>query len=136
MTQTATDFIPANPGQNLGSQNQPWNAFLSVLNNGTPVNLSVVANVFVSSPAFISTSAISIQTMPLTGNVGASTYTGPVGLVVFQFTQDSVGGRTFVWPTTFNGGTTIQTDPNQVTSQLFYFDGVHGWPIGAGVTFP
>lgn len=57
----------------------------------------------------------------LTGNVAASTFiNGTSGgtLVAFRITQDSVGGRTFVWPTNTRNMGTINLGAGWISTQL------------------
>lgn len=131
-----TNLLPASTGLNLGSSNQLWNAWLNLLNNSTPVNFAITTNAFTATPALVATAVISVQTMTLIGDVTSSTYSGPVGLLVVQITQDSVGGHAFTWPTTFKQATSIDPTANAVTSQLIYFDGTNGWPLTPGTVYP
>lgn len=91
---------------------------------------------FSATPSFVSTSGLSIFRITLTADVTASTYSGGAGFVVMQITQDATGNRAFVWPATFNQPTDIGTTANQVTSQLFFYDGTNGWPLAPGVLNP
>jgi hypothetical protein len=106
------------------------------VNGGTAVSQSVTANSFSSTPSFTATVPISVQTMTLTGNVTSSTFSGVVGVVIFQITQDSTGSRTFVWPTNFKQAGAPGSVANSVTTQLFFYDGTNAWPLGPGVVYP
>lgn len=130
------NFLPATTGLNLGSQNQQWNAYLNLVNGGSPVNMSVTAVPWTASPAFVTTSLLTIVTMLLTGNVSSSTFTGAPGLVIFQLTQDSTGGRTFSWPTNFLQPSIPGRAANQATMQMFFYDGTNAWPLGPAVVYP
>lgn len=72
------------------------------------------------TPAF-NGGASSGFSMTLAGNITSSTISGtsPGQLIAFYFTQDSVGGRTVVWPSNVAGG--AQPDPaaNSISLQLF-----------------
>jgi len=125
------NILPTTTGLSLGSSTQQW------LLNGTKALVSQVNPIpFSASPVFLGTSPFSIFTMTLTGNVTSSSLNVPIGLVIFQFTQDSTGSRTFAWPVNFQQPGAIGSTANQVTTQLFYFDGVSAWPLGPGVLTP
>lgn len=131
------NIIPASTGLSLGSQNQRWNGWLSVLNSGTPVNASVTNLAFSVSPVFSVSTFFSVFTITLTGNVASSAVTGTTqGFIVVQIRQDGVGGRTFAWPASFQQPVVVGSSASQVTTQLFYFDGVSAWPLGPGVLTP
>jgi hypothetical protein len=125
------NILPTTTGLSLGSSTQQW------LLNGTKALVSQVNPIpFSASPVFLGTSPFSIFTMTLTGNVTSSSLNVPIGLVIFQFTQDSTGSRTFVWPASVNGAATVQGPANQVFTQIFYYDGTNAWALGPGVTWP
>jgi len=136
MTTYNTNLLPNTTGLNLGSSQQQWNAWLNLLNGGTPVNLSVSVLPWTSVPAFSTTAILTAFSMTLTGNVTSSTFVGVPGLLVFQFIQDAVGSRTVAWPANFQQPGIIGSTANQVTTQLFYFDGTNAWPLGPGVLTP
>ena len=83
----------------------------------------VVSVAYSPTPTFNAGASNGFQ-MTLSGNVTASTISGltPGQLIAFYFTQDSVGGRTIVFPASFVGG--IQPDPtaNSVSLQMFRVD--------------
>jgi hypothetical protein len=137
MPSYATSLLPSNTGLALGAPNQLWNLWVQFLNGGTPVNSSTSAVAWSATPSFAATTFFSVFTITLFGNVSASTFTSAIpGLVLFQITQDSVGNRTFVWPTQFNAPSNLGIAPNTTTTQLFYYDGTNAWPIATGVSYP
>lgn len=131
-----TNVLPTSTGLNLGASNQQWNAFLNLLNNGTPVSQSVQTITFSATPSFSTSAPISVFALTLIGNVTSSTFSGVPGLVIFQITQDATGGRTFAWPLHFNQPIVPGINANAVTTQLFYFDGATAWPLTPGVVYP
>jgi hypothetical protein len=58
----------------------------------------------------------------LTGNVTSSTFingaSGPT-IIVVRIVQDSVGGRTFAWPSNILNAGTPNTDANSSSVQMF-----------------
>ena len=62
--------------------------------------------------------------MTLTGNITASTISGasPGKLLAFYFVQDSIGGRTVSWPSSFVGALQPDSTANSVSVQLFRCD--------------
>lgn len=104
---------------------------------GTPSQFSQVNTAFSATPTFTSTLGPSLFTITLTGNVTSSTLVvnapAPV-LLAFEIIQDSVGGRTFVWPTNVANGALPGLLPNSKTFQLFMFDGTNAYPLGPATT--
>lgn len=125
------NILPTTTGLSLGSAMQQW-----LVNGSAPLVSQVNSVGFSSTPAFIGTSAFSVFTMILSGNVTSSTFSAPIGLVLFQITQDNTGGRTFAWPASFQQPGEIGSAANQTTTQLFYFDGTLGWPLASEVLTP
>jgi hypothetical protein len=125
------NLLPASSGLSLGSQVQRW-----LLNGGAPLVVQANAVPYSSTLIFSATSPLSIFTLTLTGPVTSSSLSAPAGILIFQITQDAVGGRTFAWPPNFKQPTTIGHVASQVTMQLFYFDGTSAWPLGPGVLTP
>lgn len=125
------NFLPATTGLSLGTQNQQW------LVNGFPALVQQTITVpFSSTPAFVSTAPSAVFVITLTANVTSSTFSGLPGIFVFQIKQDVSGGRTFTWPTSFQQPTVIGSAANQVTTQIFYFDGANAWALGPGIIVP
>lgn len=81
---------------------------------------AIVSVAYSPTPAFNAAAANGFQ-MTLNGNITASTITGvsPGQLVAFYFAQDSVGGRTVVFPSGVDGG--LQPDPTPSTTSLQIF---------------
>lgn len=98
--------------------------------------MGLVPMAYSATPAFMATAVVSIFTMTLTGNVSGATYTGIPGFIIFQLTQDAIGARSFTWPANLLQGTPLGQNGGQITTQLFYYDGTNGWPLGPGVTNP
>jgi hypothetical protein len=60
--------------------------------------------------------------LTLTGNVTSSTIVGidlSSPMIIIRIVQDSVGGRTFVWPAAFTSHGDISLDPNAISQQMF-----------------
>ncbi len=130
-----THVLPTTQGLTLGTPNQEWASWLSSINGSQPVTIASAMVPWSASAAFVATTVISVFTTTLLGNTGIS-FSGVPGLVVFQITQDSIGGRSFVWPANLLQGSPVGQIANQVTTQLFYYDGTNGWPLGPGVLNP
>ncbi len=87
MGTVATNFLPANPGQNLGSSAQPWNAFLQAVSvsgllSGENVNSVLCANLFTGADIGAQINA-AYAALPSTGGIvfvqpGAYTITTPI----------------------------------------------------------
>jgi hypothetical protein len=95
---------------------------------------------FSATPTFPATTQIQLFKMTLTGNVTSSTLslaglTAPA-ILVFELTQDAVGGRTFAWPSNVLAGPVPNPGANETTSQLFYWDGTNAIALGAGMVSP
>lgn len=92
---------------------------------------------FSATPAFVGLGQIEVFRMTLTGNVTSSTLSMPgipaPTIITFKITQDGVGGRTFVWPANLINPTPVLGSPNAITTQLFFWDGSTGYPLGPGV---
>ncbi len=91
-----------------------------------------------STPQFVDQSQVQLFTITLSGNTVALPLTvvgiTPPGLITFQITQDSVGGRTFTWPANITGGAVIGSAANQVTTQSFIWNGSTTIATGPAVT--
>jgi len=91
-----------------------------------------------ATPAFMVAAQNQLFEITLTGNASAQplTFVGvtPPGYISFQITQDASGGHTFSWPANSVGGCTIGGAANQVTTQLFVYNGVNATAIGPCVT--
>ena len=128
------NILPASTGLSLGSTVQQWK-----INGLIPAQIVVTATAFSSSPGFTSSSPLPVFTITLTGNVTSSamSLSGVAqAIVIFQITQDGTGGRTFTWPPNFIQPSVIGLSANQVTTQIFYFDGTNAWPLGPGMSTP
>ena len=102
------------------------NALASVLSNiltESDTEPNIVSIPYSPTPAFNAAESNGFQ-MTLTGNITSSTIGGvlPGQLVAFYFAQDSVGGRTVSWPTSFVGAIQPDTAPNAVSVMLFRSD--------------
>lgn len=82
-------------------------------------------------------SQIQLFEVSLTGNAVANPLTGvgiiPPAIVIFQITQDSSGGHTFTWPANSVGGATVGSTANQVTEQMFVWNGSTAIAVGPAV---
>ena len=89
---------------------------------------------FSATPTF-NASLGSLQKITLTGNVTLSTLSGAVAgqTIVFLICQDAVGSRTFTWPVTMKGTTTVGGTLSTCTAQRFIYDGTFAYATAAGV---
>jgi len=130
----------------LGLANQAANKFLAGPASGgtgavtarlmVPADLpGQVTTTFSATPTFDASAGNGFK-MTLTGNVTSSSVTNPTAAqtITFVITQDSTGGRTFVWPTNFKGASAIAPDANLVSVQSFYYDGSFWRATGPGMT--
>ena len=91
-----------------------------------------------ATPAFQVAAQNQLFEITLTGNASAQplTFVGitPPSYITFQITQDSSGSHTWSWPANSVGGCTIGPGANQVTTQMFVYDGVNATAIGPCIT--
>lgn len=93
---------------------------------------------FSTNPTFVDVAQVQLFTFTLTGNavslplsvVGVT----PPGIIIWQITQDSSGAHTFTWPANVVGGAPIGLAANQVTTQMFIWNGTDATAIGPAVT--
>ena len=83
----------------------------------------IVSVPYSPTPAFNAAGNNGFQ-MTLTGNITASTISGvsPGQLLAFYFVQDSVGGRTVSWPSSFVGALQPDAAASSVSVMLFRSD--------------
>lgn len=116
------------------------------INNGTAgtyrdlrcrtVRRAVAAVEYSATPTFDASTADAFY-ITLTGNVTSSTLSNIAAgrTVAFKITQDSTGGRSFVWPTNVLGGMEINgsSPANEVACQLFHcYDGTNLEAVSMG----
>lgn len=93
---------------------------------------------FSPTPTFVIQGQAQLFEMTLTGNAAANPLSAvgviPPALIIFQLTQDVVGGHTFAWPANVIGGAPIGLGANQVTTQMFVWNGVTATAIGPATT--
>lgn len=81
----------------------------------------IAAVTYSATPSFNAALANAFN-ITLTGNVTASTFVNGVSaagpFIAFRITQDSVGGRTFAWPTNVRNAGTPNPAPNSISTQL------------------
>jgi hypothetical protein len=112
-----------------GTKWETYNFNLDVSDNVSTVSFS-------STPTF-DLSLGSTQKITLTGNVTSSTISnGSTGKhITFVIIQDSIGGRTFVWPTNVYGGMTVDSIADSISIQkLITYDGTNYYAETYGVT--
>lgn len=106
------------------------------IGGGTSVQTTIVP--FSPTPAFPISAQNQLFEITLTGNAVAQPLTAvgitPPGFVVFQITQDGAGGHTFTWPSNSIGGAVIGANANQVTTQMFVWNGTNATAIGPAIT--
>lgn len=93
---------------------------------------------FSATPTFVLQAQNQLFEMTLTGNAASNPLTA-VGIVApsivtFQLTQDGTGGHTFGWPVNVIGGAPIGLGANQVTTQMFVWNGTNATAIGPATT--
>lgn len=83
----------------------------------------IMAVPYSPTPAFNATLATGFQ-MTLHGNITSSTLSGQLNgqLLAFYFIQNSTGGYTVSWPSSFVGGIQPDPTPNSVSLLLFRVD--------------
>lgn len=93
---------------------------------------------FSATPSFPIQAQNQLFEITLTGNAVAQPLTAvgilPPAWVAFQITQDAAGGHTFTWPSNSIGGAPIGLAPNQVTTQLFLWNGLNATAVGPAIT--
>lgn len=85
---------------------------------------AIVGVPYTSTPIF-NAQLGSIFKIVLTGNVSSSTFpNGILGepIITFRIVQDSIGGRTFVWPSNVRNAGVIDSTPNSISVQIFSMD--------------
>ena len=89
------------------------------------------------TPSFTDAAQIQLFKITLTGNASAQplTFVGvtPPGIVIFEITQDGSGGHSFSWPANLIGGAPINIGANQVSTQIFLYDGSGATAMGPGM---
>jgi len=84
----------------------------------------VVTVSYSSTPTFDASKGLEFKIV-LTGNVVSSLFIGGTlgpAIIAFRIEQDSVGGRSFVWPVNVRNGGEVNTDANGRSLQLFAVD--------------
>jgi hypothetical protein len=106
------------------------------IGGGASSLVTVVA--FNTTLTFQDASQNQLFTLTLTGNASSLPLTAigvsPPGIITWQITQDAVGNRTFAWPSNVIGGCTIAGGANQVSTQMFIWNGTNATAIGPCVT--
>ena len=101
-----------------------------------------VATVVASSPspAFLMQGNVQLFQITLTNDVSTPTLLtagmAVPALIIFEITQDAVGGRNFAWPPNVIGGVSPNVGASETTSQLFYFDGTYALALSGGTVTP
>lgn len=139
-----SDILPDVLGRQLGSNDLRYDAWVRDLHisgtvSGTFTGLSVfqlnfLTLAFSATPTFDWSKASSYG-ITLTGNVTSSAFINPVAgqLVLLEIQQDATGGRTFAWPGNVRGGMAIGTGPNEMSTQIFHYNGLQYIAVGPGV---
>jgi hypothetical protein len=91
---------------------------------------------FSATPTFAFGSGATTFEITLTGNVTSLTVSGAAAgqNSTFIVCQDSTGSRTFTWPSSFHGATTIGATASKCSVQTFAYDGTTYYATAAGVT--
>jgi len=126
------NILPATTGLNVGSDLQRWNIYPQ--NIVLPSILNVIGSVS-GTPLVALSSSISMVTMTLVGNA-SPTISGPPGVVIFAISQNGTGGYTLTWPTGTVNGMTVGALPNQISYQLFAWDGTNLTAMAPGLLNP
>lgn len=105
------------------------------IGGGTSLLTTVVS--YSPTPTFSIQGQIQLFEITLTGDAVAQPLTAvgiqPPALVIFQITQDSAGGHSFTWPANSVGGAQIGSNLNQVSTQMFVWNGTTATAIGPAV---
>ena len=134
----SANLLPDTTGRDLGNPSQKWDGYfqnvqvdtLTVFGSGS------LANVTYSATPNFDLSVAPSQKMTLTGNVTNSTTSGATAgrLYTFSITQDGTGSRTFAWPVTFKGATTVDSTASTSTTQLFWYNGTNFIGFASAIT--
>lgn len=121
-------------GLNCASGTQQYS--IDGIGGGTTLNVTNVT--YSATPTFTIVAQTQLFTITLTGNASAQPLTA-VGIVApaivtFEITQDAAGGHTFSWPANSIGGAPIGLSANQVTTQMFVWNGITANAIGPAIT--
>ena len=102
------------------------------IGGGLTILTSIIA--YSTTPLFPIAAQNQLFEITLTGNAVAQPLTAvgitPPAWVAWEITQDGAGGHTFTWPSNSVGGCTIGSAPNQVTTQLFIWNGTNATAVG------
>lgn len=126
------NILPASTGLNIGSALQAWNLYG---NNLVLPNIVAALGTVQGTPAIAISSSISMVTMTLSGNTSPS-ISGTPAIVIFAISQNGAGGYTFTWPAGTVNGMTIGSAANQISYQLFVWDGAHLTAMAPGLLNP
>ena len=92
------------------------------------------------APTFQMQGNVQLFQFTLTGDAASSTLEtagmAVPALIIFEITQDGVGGHAFTWPANVLGGASPNGGAGETTSQLFYFDGINAIAITGGTVTP
>jgi hypothetical protein len=139
-----SDIAPDTTGRKVGLPDARFDGNFRDLNvsgtvSGNFTGLSIYA---LGAPVFITFSATPIFDLNghsafkivLTGDVTSPAFINPSAgqLVMIEIVQDSVGNRAFAWPANVRGGMAVGTLPNEVSAQLFLYDGIQYIPLTPG----
>jgi hypothetical protein len=92
---------------------------------------------FSSTPVFPYSNGVNTFEITLTGNVSSSSVSGAVAgqIANFIICQDGTGSRTFTFPSSFHGATTIGSTASKCNAQSFVYDGgANYYALSTGVT--
>jgi hypothetical protein len=98
---------------------------------------------FSATPNFNASTSSNFK-ITLSGNVTSSTISGATAgqTIIIEIVEDSTGGRTFVWPTSFKNGMNLSAgagqsiQANETNIQSFYYDGTNAYALTSGMTYP
>lgn len=139
-----SDILPDQLGRAIGNNDLRYDGWFRNLNvngvvSGTFTGLAVFQLIytplaFSATPVFDWSLAFSYGIL-LTGNVTASTFINAAtgNLVLVEIQQDGTGGRTWTWPGNVRGGMAIGNGPNEMSTQLFHYNGLQFVAVGPGV---
>jgi hypothetical protein len=102
------------------------------IGNGGSTLTTVVAST--TTPTFVIQAQAQMFQMTLTGDTAANPLSA-VGIVtpsfvIFQLTQDAIGNHQWTWPANVNGGSPIGLAANQITTQMFVWNGSVATAVG------
>lgn len=131
MPTLSSPLLPQVTGLALGSNSQQWAIYGYLVGGSQGVSLSSL-----TSTSTMNFTGFTFYEVLLTTNVTLSNFAGSVGYYAFVVTQDGIGSHTFAWPAGFVNASSVSPTANGSLTQVFLWDGTHGFAIAPGMVFP